>query len=223
MKIRKAVLITITACLFFSACTKLNSIKSPFSPSSATTIPSALSQNDKYRISDLYTIQVALKNYSGKSYPTSLDQLKKDSGGDFSTTDSKGNSYSYSVLNNGTDYQLQTTMDDHSMYTVTGSQFGAQFRKQTPESLARDVLRMTNIKEISTGLDGYYGDKKVYPQNLSALVATGWGVSDYPSKTQHIPQDPSTKIDYFYQITNGGQGYILSAKLENGIEYFVRK
>ncbi len=79
-------------------------------------------------------------------------------------------------------------------------------------SRARYVACISNIKNISTALESYFADKKVYPTVAEFKGTDFQGSSSYI----HTPKCPSTKLDYEYipSSDNGVSptGYILACQ-----------
>lgn len=70
---------------------------------------------------------------------------------------------------------------------------------------ARDVRRISDMKEIQIGLALYYDVNKHYPNDLDGLLTDKY----LPS----LPQDPLTLTNYEYLVTSGK--YCLGATLED--------
>ena len=79
----------------------------------------------------------------------------------------------------------------------------------------RDARRISDLKQIQTGLELYFAKNGVYPTGpfadwsafQAALIGAGVGVTN-------VPQDPSTASTYNYGTT-GGTTYTLSTTLED--------
>lgn len=76
---------------------------------------------------------------------------------------------------------------------------------------ARDAARKSDIIALGQGLELYHTENGVYPPNLSKI--TKW--------VSQIPTDPETGEDYLYQVTVGGESYILRTTLSTGEKYEV--
>lgn len=176
------------------------------------------SDNDKFRISDLYRIQTAIfSSMAGMkkdNYPTTLEELKNTSYGHFPFFDTTGKPYIYTQLENGKDYQLEATLDDGSKYIVYGNKRASQS--------TMDVKRSADLIGIKSGLKGYYSDKGYFPQRLEELIDAGWAISQVGGQSNFIPQDPATKQAYGYKVVQGAVGFMLTAKLDSGIELALR-
>jgi prepilin-type N-terminal cleavage/methylation domain-containing protein len=90
----------------------------------------------------------------------------------------------------------------------------------------RDARRLSDLHEIQTGLELYYGKCGVYPGTSAAngcpttfttvgysgmsaaLTGSGIGVSS-------VPQDPTAGHSYSYGTNSVGSSYLLMATLEN--------
>lgn len=92
-------------------------------------------------------------------------------------------------------------------------------------SKARDVKRLSDIKQISTGLEMYYGSHGQYPaasgtigSNIAGLCLSDIGISstcDNLIYLKKIPADPLANHEYQYRQLSSGDDYRLSASLEN--------
>lgn len=97
-------------------------------------------------------------------------------------------------------------------------------------SRARDTARKSDLRNISTALRLYYNDYKTYPDNgtsplyqimgcgAAGITACTWGATWSVGTTiymQTLPADPIPSQNYQYVRTNSGDGFTLSACLEN--------
>lgn len=78
---------------------------------------------------------------------------------------------------------------------------------------ARDAERLSDLKQIQTGLELYYAQNKEYPSTLSALEPY----------LDNVPADPlrsraGTSDEYQYQISADGDDYGIAALSESGDE-----
>ena len=88
-------------------------------------------------------------------------------------------------------------------------------------SRARDAQRKSDLKNISTALRTYYNDFETYPTAFSFATpfVSVSGTTTYMSRVPNDPQYVSTiptSPRYSYALTNSGDGFTLSACLENG-------
>ena len=91
----------------------------------------------------------------------------------------------------------------------------------------RDARRLTDLKEMQTGLELYYNKCGYYPGTAQASNPCGaWSaVADWNGLVAalqgsslgitQLPKDPSSNRSYDYATNNGGSSYILSAQLED--------
>ena len=77
---------------------------------------------------------------------------------------------------------------------------------QKSQIQARDTSRLTDLKNISSELESYFVKNGRYPASLD-LIAKSFVFG--------IPKDTLTQKSYVYKTVSGGQGYSLSAKLED--------
>ena len=95
-------------------------------------------------------------------------------------------------------------------------------------SRARDIRRKTDLNQVKTALRLYYNDFQQYPTNSGSQIrgcgASGnttcsWGGAFATSETymKSLPEDPinSGSYVYAYAQTVAGQGFTLTAYLEN--------
>lgn len=73
---------------------------------------------------------------------------------------------------------------------------------------ARDVARKQNIKGLAAGLTRYASDQETYPENLVALVSSGY--------LQELPPDPSDH-EYTFDSASG----CVSVQMESSSKYFA--
>lgn len=90
----------------------------------------------------------------------------------------------------------------------------------------RDTVRKSDLNQLKTALRLYYNDYQTYPASNGSdqimgcgsegITACTWGGDFGPDGTKYmqLPLDPLGG-DYDYEQTNGGEGFILSAQLEN--------
>ncbi|MBL7154898.1 MAG: type II secretion system protein [Candidatus Portnoybacteria bacterium] len=84
----------------------------------------------------------------------------------------------------------------------------------TARSKARDVRRVSDLRQVALALEMYYDDEDTYPgtsgtcTTIPAALAT-----DYIGA---IPEDPGT-TEYAYGVESGGQNYVLRATMENDV------
>lgn len=78
---------------------------------------------------------------------------------------------------------------------------------------ARDTRRKQDLEEIKTALRLYYNDNQVYP--TGAIPSGEFGADGEYMK--NVPTDPinSGSYVYSYSQTDGGDGFLLQATLEN--------
>jgi len=87
----------------------------------------------------------------------------------------------------------------------------------------RDARRISDLKQVQTGLELYYNKNGSYPQGVDVsdpgnpagwqafqaeLTGAGIGVSN-------VPKDPSSGKNYLYQTDAGGSTYVLGAVLDD--------
>ncbi|MFZ4648918.1 MAG: type II secretion system protein [Patescibacteria group bacterium] len=91
---------------------------------------------------------------------------------------------------------------------------------------ARDVRRLSDVKQIRTALDLYNLDNNTYPSNniiASGIIASGAVIYLQKVPTPPVPADNGcgSANDYAYTQTNGGTSYTLSfcigKSLANGL------
>jgi len=93
---------------------------------------------------------------------------------------------------------------------------------------ARDLKRKHDLNEVKKALRLYYNDNQSYPLatadgNIGEGCGGGacsWGVSTFGSSgntyMQKLPKDPlADNPQYYYEQTDGGENFTLSACLEN--------
>ncbi len=107
---------------------------------------------------------------------------------------------------------------------------GAYLSGQTK---ARDARRKNDLKSITAALEAYYNDTRSYPQSSSgqimvdgcSLGVCSWGseMKDSVGTTYmvQLPQDPRSSWDYCYVDQQGGQAYLLLARLENSQDSII--
>lgn len=74
-------------------------------------------------------------------------------------------------------------------------------------SRGRDTRRITDLRALQNGLEVYYARNVVYPDNLSQLISSTYGITK-------LPKDPGSNSDYYYGYSSDHQTYIIAAKLE---------
>lgn len=72
---------------------------------------------------------------------------------------------------------------------------------------SRDSRRLGDVKELQTALQFYFDKHSTYPETLADLVSGSY--------ISVIAKDPSTNVEYFYDLTSGGASYHLGANLED--------
>jgi prepilin-type N-terminal cleavage/methylation domain-containing protein len=92
-------------------------------------------------------------------------------------------------------------------------------------SKARDVKRLSDVKQISTALEIYYSNHDQYPvasgtntMNIGGLCLSDIGISSTCGSLVYlrkIPTDPLANYEYQYRQLSSGDDYRLSASLEN--------
>ena len=71
----------------------------------------------------------------------------------------------------------------------------------------RDARRISDLRNIQTGLELYYNKNGFYPS------ASGDWVAALKTVVPNIPRDPNNTT-YFYGTDNGATSYVVGAKLE---------
>jgi prepilin-type N-terminal cleavage/methylation domain-containing protein len=96
----------------------------------------------------------------------------------------------------------------------------------------RDARRLSDLREVQTGLELYYGKCGYYPGASAASgCPTSWTAATYAGLygtngqdgvlgmsgigVSSVPTDPSANGKYYYATDANGDSYILEAKLEN--------
>ncbi len=79
-------------------------------------------------------------------------------------------------------------------------------------SRARDAVRKSDLKSVSTALRLYYNDAGSFPATLSWGSELSYNGTVYMSK---LPEDPSTTQTYHYDYDSNSDTYRLYACLEN--------
>jgi len=77
-----------------------------------------------------------------------------------------------------------------------------------------DTMRKADLNIIRSGLELFRADQGKYPSTLKELVANKYMVT--------IPKDRETNSEYYYQISQTGLDYSLSAKLNDGTTYTIK-
>jgi general secretion pathway protein G len=85
----------------------------------------------------------------------------------------------------------------------------------------RDARRLSDLREVQTGLELYYNEKGVYP-DCTGNGATCWGTMSTALTTAspsigvtQVPNDPSSGRSYYYNSFNSDATYVIGATLEN--------
>ena len=163
---------------------------------------------DKYKGTDIYRLTKHLRSFyrENNKFPYTLIEAIQDTKYQKLLTDPNNKAYQYQQLDNGEDFQLQTTLANGTTYVLYSDSlaFGS----------AKDAYRENDLGAISTELKGYYMVHKKYPGNFDELVSMGY--------MKDMPKDPETDKPYWYMPLDNNQNYELSATLENGIEYYIR-
>lgn len=90
----------------------------------------------------------------------------------------------------------------------------------------RDSARKSDFSQLKTALRLYYNDFQSYPASDDGVIlgcgadgdtACPWGTEFSARGTKYIvlPSDPIGTVEYVYEQTAGGNGFILTAELEN--------
>lgn len=86
----------------------------------------------------------------------------------------------------------------------------------------RDARRLSDLREIQTGLELYFSKCGFYPggANCAPGAASGYGamstaLTGSAIGVTTVPNDPTANRQYFYRTGNGETTYVLGAKLEN--------
>lgn len=164
---------------------------------------------DKYKGSDLFLNQLQFEVYfrDRKSYPKDFNELLEmfksinHTTSNVRSSDPAGQPYKYQPLDNQADYQISTTLDDGTEYTLYGN--------SAPQLSSREVERLSTLSGINTELAGYFAEKKKYPNNLTELIGT------YISKIDNL-------TDYTYIPEQGNLNYELTAVLDTGLTIYYR-
>lgn len=88
------------------------------------------------------------------------------------------------------------------------------------QAQGRDARRISDLREVQTGLELYYNKNGVYPtastwaDMTAALTQGNIGVSQ-------IPVDPSGNQKYSYENTAGASDYVIGAQLETNSSAFA--
>ena len=87
----------------------------------------------------------------------------------------------------------------------------------TARQKARDVRRLSDIRQLALALEMYYDDTNYYVKNISTCpsISTNLGVL-VPTYMGALPSDPGSN-DYYYGSDANGQDYVLRAILENAV------
>jgi general secretion pathway protein G len=84
----------------------------------------------------------------------------------------------------------------------------------------RDARRVSDLREIQTGLELYYNKIGSYPAVTSwddlTLALTGADIG-----VTQVPNDPSSGGTYYYQSFNSAAAYVVGAKLESNSSAFT--
>ena len=87
----------------------------------------------------------------------------------------------------------------------------------TARSKARDVRRISDMRQIALGLEMYYDSNSStgYPGTTGTNQWTAMETALEPTYISSVPSDPGTG-SYQYWVATGNQSYVLKATLENG-------
>ena len=90
----------------------------------------------------------------------------------------------------------------------------------TARQKARDVRRVSDMRQIALGLEMYYDDENKYPGDANELLCDDWDALVTALETDYItsvPTDPvgGTTNVYAYESSSDGQRYVLKAVLED--------
>ena len=97
------------------------------------------------------------------------------------------------------------------------------------QQAGRDARRLSDLREVQTGLELYYNQCGFYPGGKQATapcpnawveVKTWGGLTTALTGTpgiavNSVPNDPSSNATYYYDSANNGSTYLIAAKLEN--------
>jgi prepilin-type N-terminal cleavage/methylation domain-containing protein len=90
---------------------------------------------------------------------------------------------------------------------ITAVVFGSVKNSRTT---ARDLSRLSDMKEVQIGLALYFNKYRAYPASLNSLVVEG-----------NIPAIPTNPLGspYEYQVASNNKSYCLGALMENSRDY----
>lgn len=135
------------------------------------------------------------------------------------TTDPKNTApyvYSYASVSGGSDFKLGYYSEtQNQVITINLKDVTATYNKQ--QSSQRDTQRKADLETIASILENFSVDnanpnvpnEKIYPDQAT------WKTDLAPKYITALPQDPQTKQDYIYTVSQNKDTYALQAVLEN--------
>lgn len=80
----------------------------------------------------------------------------------------------------------------------------------------RDARRISDLRQVQTGLELYYGKDGVYPLTQADWKTFSGILTSAPIGVSSVPIDPSSGQSYVYTADTSGTKYVLEAHLEDG-------
>jgi hypothetical protein len=191
--------------------------------------PDALNR-DTERLTAIKLIGYAILKYQQQigSYPdtTSYDEMISDikpmlSGIAVNTIDPTNVApyvYTYASVNSGADFNLGYYSETQNKAITYHAADVTKFQAGDISS-QRDTQRLSDLQMISQALDLYSNDH-ANPSNPTQSVypmQSTWKQELSPKYVTTIPQDPLTKQDYVYTVSQDNATYGLQAQLENSV------
>jgi len=85
----------------------------------------------------------------------------------------------------------------------------------TARSKARDVRRISDLRQVALALEMSYDDNDTYPGTSGSCIAIPAALAT-DGYIGAVPEDPGTTA-YTYGVASGGQDYVLRAIIENAV------
>ncbi len=85
----------------------------------------------------------------------------------------------------------------------------------TAREKARDVRRVSDMRQVALALEMYYDDNTSYPGSNGSNAWSAMQTALEPDYMTSVPSDPANS-DYEYWVDSSGQNYVLNATLESG-------